>query len=235
MSEARSYLFDGEEVSLIVRPHPVVLAKHLLPPLAGVALLAAYTNRVTLAIFLVVLVRFGWDVGLWWVDRYVLTTARILSLSGLITKTIVSMPLQRITDLRYSRSIPGRILGYGTLELETAGENGLDRISFLPDPDYFYRAIMSLSLGPRPHGRPPENPGKPPESEAPGAHGAHGAAPSSTRSTSDIDHDPRIDSAQTAQKEPEGIDLREAQEAQSQGSRYEEDTSEIPIVRHDGT
>jgi len=150
MSEAHSYLFHGEEVVLVVRPHPVVLARRMLLPLVSVALFAAVPTGVTAVILLILLTRFGWDIGLWWVDRYVLTTDRVLSMAGVITKKVVSLPLVKITDLTYKRSILGRLLGYGSLDLESAGQQDFGRIDFLPDPDHFYRAIMSLALGPRP-------------------------------------------------------------------------------------
>lgn len=71
----------------------------------------------------------------------------MVSLSGVFTKRAVSMPLSKITDAIYERSLLGRLLGYGLLDLESAGQAGLDKISFLPDPDNFYRAVMSLALG----------------------------------------------------------------------------------------
>src|SRR5687768_3825452 len=98
MEEARGYLFAGEEVALVIRPHPIVLAKSMLAPLAAIALLSAFFNQFTAIIFLIVLARFSWDVGMWWMDRYVLTTQRVLSLSGIITKKIVTLPLAKITD-----------------------------------------------------------------------------------------------------------------------------------------
>lgn len=148
MSETRGYLFTGEEVALIVRPHPVVLWKSILWPLAGIALFAAFTDTFVFWLMLATFVKFGWSVGQWWVDRFVLTTDRILSLSGILNKKVVSMPLAKITDLTYERSLGGRVLGYGSLDLESAGQQGLERIDFLPDPDYFYRAVMSLALSP---------------------------------------------------------------------------------------
>lgn len=162
MSPASGYLFAGEEVALVVRPHAIVLLKPGLAPMAAFALLTALPNRFTLAALVVVFARFVWDVGTWWEDRYILTTDRILSIDGILTKKVASLPLAKITDLTYSRSLIGRLLGYGTLDLESAGQRDFGKINFLPDPDYFYRAVMSLALGPRPEGEPPEDPGQAP-------------------------------------------------------------------------
>ena len=153
MAKEKGYLFAGEEVALVVRPHPIVLLKPSMAPLAAVALFGAVGNRFTLAILLLVLARFGWDAGQWWVDRYTLTTERIISTSGILSKRVISMPLAKITDLTYERSLAGRLMGYGSLGLESAGQVGLERIEHLPEPDHFYRAVMSLALGPRPTAR----------------------------------------------------------------------------------
>lgn len=159
MDEARGYLFAGEKVALVIRPHPVVLAKSSLGPLAAIALFTAFPNRYTFIILGLIFARFAWDFGMWWMDRYVLTTERILSLSGIITKKIVTLPLEKITDLTYERSLFGRILGYGSLGFESAGQQDFGRIDFVPDSDEFYRAVMALALGPRPGGETPEHPG----------------------------------------------------------------------------
>jgi hypothetical protein len=149
MGETRGYLFVGEDVALVVRPHPVVLFRPLLWPLGAIALFAAFTNTFFFVLLLAALVKFGWSATQWWLDRFALTTDRILSTSGIFSKKVVSLPLAKITDLTYERSFGGRILGYGKLDLESSGLHGLERIDYLPDPDYFYRAVMSLALGPK--------------------------------------------------------------------------------------
>lgn len=150
---AANYLFEGEEAALVVRPHPVVLVKPALAPLAAIALVSAMPNRFTAIVLLIIFGRFAWDVGIWWSDRYVVTTERIISMSGIVTKKVVSLPLPKITDLTYARSFLGRIFGYGSMDLESAGQRDFGRIDFLPHPDNFYRAIMALALGVHPHGQ----------------------------------------------------------------------------------
>ncbi|MGH2708507.1 MAG: hypothetical protein ACRDJK_09465, partial [Actinomycetota bacterium] len=45
----------------------------------------------------------------------------------------------------YSRTIPGRILGYGVLLLDTPGEKpGLDTLHWLPKPDVVYQLVASI-------------------------------------------------------------------------------------------
>lgn len=148
MSDEKNYLFGGEEVVLVVRRHPIVLIKPVIFPFLGLTLLIGIPAMFTFLVFSIASLYFAWKLGLWWLDRFVLTTNRILSTSGIITKSVVSMPLAKITDLTYTRSLLGRMLGYGRLHLESAGQVGLESIDHLPDPDHFYRMTMSLALGP---------------------------------------------------------------------------------------
>ena len=89
--------------------------------------------------------RLVWKVLLWWYDRIVVTDQRIFEVSGVLTRKVASIPLERVTDMTYQRSIGGRVLGYGEVIFETAGQvQALDRIHHLPQPDDFYRTITSL-------------------------------------------------------------------------------------------
>jgi len=58
------------------------------------------------------------------------------------------------TDMSYSRSIPGRILGYGQFIMESAGQDqALHDINWVPDPDHTYRAICAEMFGVDDHDR----------------------------------------------------------------------------------
>lgn len=141
------YLFVGERIVSVRRQHPIVLLGQLLLPLVAITIAVAFPSTATGLILAAILFRFLWYLALWYNDLYILTNVRLISLSGIITKKVTSVSLSKMTDARYSRTIPGRILGYGLLDLETAGQKDLDKIDFLPDPDNFYRAAMSLALG----------------------------------------------------------------------------------------
>ena len=89
--------------------------------------------------------RFLWRCWEWSVDRLVVTDRRIFEVSGLLTRKVGSMPLVMMTDMTYSRPVLGRILGYGSLRVESAGQDqGLSRLDHIPNPDEFYRTITGL-------------------------------------------------------------------------------------------
>ncbi len=56
--------------------------------------------------------------------RFTLTDAKIEIDSGLISKTTRNVPLRTIQDVTVSATVPQRLLGFGNLIIENAGENG---------------------------------------------------------------------------------------------------------------
>lgn len=154
---AHRYLARGEEVVLALRKHISVLLGPL--AVALLALLAAtalgfvtspgdgsdFIDTVLGIVALLAMARFLWKVAQWYVDRVYITSTRVFEVSGVFTRRVASMPLQRVTDLTYSRTIPARLLGYGTLTLESAGQQqGLTELDHLPKPDDIYRTLTSL-------------------------------------------------------------------------------------------
>jgi hypothetical protein len=60
------------------------------------------------------------------------------------------MPLVKVTDMRFSRSIVGRLLGYGEFRLESAGQDqALGRIPWVADPDATYRELCAIIFTPQ--------------------------------------------------------------------------------------
>jgi hypothetical protein len=58
------------------------------------------------------------------------------------------MPLTKVTDLTFQRTLGGRILGYGTVIVESAGQNqAFERINYIPQPDEVYEALSELVFG----------------------------------------------------------------------------------------
>lgn len=154
------YLAGDETVVLQARRHVAVLARPALVAVGAIAL-AVFAGVVvspgdggdlldTLAglFALWFLLRLLWRVWEWWADRIFVTEKRIFEVSGLLTRKVASMPLGNLTDVTYQRSVWGRILGYGELIVETAGQaQALSRISYLSHPDEFYRAVTGLVTG----------------------------------------------------------------------------------------
>ena len=151
------YLAPGEEPVLEVRHHGMVLAKPVAQALGviiGGGLLGSYVSfdeggdPIDTIIGLVAIfftARLVWKMLLWWQDRIVVTDQRIFEVSGVLTRNVATVPLEKVTDMTYRRTVGGRIFGYGDLIFETAGQmQAMDRIEHLPRPDHFYRTVTSL-------------------------------------------------------------------------------------------
>ncbi|ASU79752.1 hypothetical protein CDG81_17445 [Actinopolyspora erythraea] len=97
---------------------------------------------------LFVLLRFVYQVLDWYVERIVVTDKRFMITEGILVTSVQMMPVTKVTDLTYSRSVPGRLFGYGTLIVESAGQiQALNRIEYLPNPEEVFDAISSLVFG----------------------------------------------------------------------------------------
>jgi uncharacterized membrane protein YdbT with pleckstrin-like domain len=118
-----------------------VVAQRMLQP-------SALVDNITFYIGLVAVVRFTVLTILWWNERIVITDKRVMLAQGFLVIKIAMMPLAKVTDLTFERSIRGRILGYGTLIVESAGQiQALNRIDYMPRPEEVYEALSELVFG----------------------------------------------------------------------------------------
>ncbi|GAB3154771.1 PH domain-containing protein [Amycolatopsis sp. NPDC004378] len=119
-----------------------VLVSYLLPP-------ALYIGQNVLwYVALLVVLRFAYVVMEWWVERLVVTDKRFVMTTGVFTTKVLMMPISKVTDLSYVRTATGRMMGYGTMVVESAGQiQALNRIDYLPRPEEFYDTISELVFG----------------------------------------------------------------------------------------
>lgn len=149
------YLLPHEQDVVTIRRHPAVLIGPVCAVLAALVVAGILSNTVianstaSLAIiwwlWLLVLVWFVWQVAEWSVDYFVITSARLLLTTGLITRQVNMMPLGKVTDMRFERTLVGRFLGYGTFVMESAGQDqALSKINFIPYPEQLYLEVVGL-------------------------------------------------------------------------------------------
>jgi uncharacterized membrane protein YdbT with pleckstrin-like domain len=107
-------------------------------------------DNVTYYLALVAVVRFTVIVLLWWTERIVVTDKRMMLSRGVITHRLGMMPLSKVTDLTFERTMAGRMLGYGTVIVESAGQNqAFEKIKYVPRPEEVYEAISEMIFGDR--------------------------------------------------------------------------------------
>ncbi|MGH3775461.1 MAG: PH domain-containing protein [Pseudonocardiaceae bacterium] len=92
--------------------------------------------------------RFIWKALEWWVELIIITNKRFMITSGLIVTKVSMMPITKVTDMSYLRTLGGRVLGYGRLRVESAGQKqDLEQVDYLPKPEATFDAISELIFG----------------------------------------------------------------------------------------
>jgi uncharacterized membrane protein YdbT with pleckstrin-like domain len=149
-ASVNKYLLPHETQVITVRRHPAVLMMPVGLVLAGLIIAGIVSNTVTAVTWiwwgwLILLAWFVWRVAEWSVDYFVITNQRMLLTTGLITRRVAMMPLAKVTDMSFRRTIAGRMLGYGDFVLESAGQDqALDVVDYLPYPEQLYLEVCEM-------------------------------------------------------------------------------------------
>lgn len=153
-----NYLLATERRVIRVRRHWACLLWEVFEAVAllAVAVMLSYIVPSTWGIVqnilwyaaLGLILRFAFEVVDWWVEQIVVTDKRFMLTTGVFTTRVAMMPIGKVTDLTYERTWGGRLFGYGTLVVESAGQiQALNRIEYLPNPEEVYDAISELVFG----------------------------------------------------------------------------------------
>lgn len=70
----------------------------------------------------------------WVSTNFVVTTDRCIYREGIVSKRGVEIPLERINTVFFNQSVIDRMIGAGTLTIESAGENGVQTFEDVRDP-----------------------------------------------------------------------------------------------------
>jgi membrane protein YdbS with pleckstrin-like domain len=147
-------LLPHERRVITVRFHPAILIRPVAETLGGLALAGlistiAHLNTDVLLVvwlaWLVLVFRLLFRIYQWLEDYFVVTSARLLLATGVFKKSVNMMPLGKVTDMRFERSPAGRLFGYGTFIVESAGQDqALRNINHLPYPEQLYIEVCGL-------------------------------------------------------------------------------------------
>ena len=146
-------LMPGENLVLKERQHWVVMVKPLLLPIALVLLAVAadflpnlstdYKTIGTLALvgllglcLVVVWVR-------WNSRSFTITDRRVILDTGIVSRLSKVIALDRVQDITTNQSLLGRMLGYGRIEIDSAGAAGAEILNALPHPQRFRDEVFS--------------------------------------------------------------------------------------------
>ena len=153
MAYPAKLLSKGEDVVLDMHPHwkrlvlPLLLLVVVLA-LAGYLLAVVDDGRLQLVVAvaaLVLLVALTVVPFLRWRSTlFVVTTRRVVVRTGVLARQGRDVPLSRINDITFSHSLFERILGCGTLVVESAGERGQVVLTEVPNVEQVQRTLYDL-------------------------------------------------------------------------------------------
>ncbi|HTW21586.1 MAG TPA: PH domain-containing protein [Mycobacteriales bacterium] len=157
MAFPESILDDDEQVVRNLRPHwrRVVVPVALVPIVVGLASygwFALPSNGARhwlrdLILIAAIVVLIWWSVRpllRWVTTRYVVTNRRVLMRNGVFSRTGRDVPLTRINDVSFGRTVVERIIGSGTLTIESAGDRGQVILRDVPHVEECQRDIYRL-------------------------------------------------------------------------------------------
>lgn len=106
----------------------------------------------TLGFWLKMLVTLGFYTIPWRSKCWILTDRRLIRHTGVINIQERSIPLKNIQDVNYGASLLGRLLDYGNLRVESAGQDDVEEMTNVGRADRFRRAIFdAIEHGPDEH------------------------------------------------------------------------------------
>ncbi|HET8583497.1 MAG TPA: PH domain-containing protein [Jatrophihabitans sp.] len=80
----------------------------------------------------------------WRTTHYVFTTHRVLIRRGVLRHTGRDISLQRINDVGFTQSLWDRMVGAGSLTIESAGEQGQETLTNIPHSDQMQQQLNQL-------------------------------------------------------------------------------------------
>jgi uncharacterized membrane protein YdbT with pleckstrin-like domain len=152
-SSVHRYLLPNEEASIAVRKHPALLlrvgAEIVIATMAAAVLSFLINNDgvtlVTWAAWLFVFGRMSWKFIDWHSGYFVVTSRRVLMVTGLLNISVLMMPIAKVVDITVERPVLGRVFGYGTITLESPGQQqALQKVTYMPEPEELYVEISSM-------------------------------------------------------------------------------------------
>ncbi len=145
----RRFLNEGEEVVLDLRPHWSFFAGPV-TALVAALVLASFARTQTgadwliLAILAAAALAFLWCVGRyarWTTTNFVVTTDRLIHRYVVFSKRGQEIPLERLNDVSFHRSLVQRIVGAGDLLIESGGERGQQLFDHISQPERVQNVI----------------------------------------------------------------------------------------------
>jgi uncharacterized membrane protein YdbT with pleckstrin-like domain len=152
----KSLLGENEQVLFVTRQHWLVLVGEILSEtLLSVALVVLVSLIIILHWVVSPLVALGYvllifplvsllrDVLVWFSRKYVVTSRRVIQVSGIFSKNVIDSSLEKVNDVKMQQSFLGRMFDYGDIEILTASELGANKFSRIGRPIHYKTAMIN--------------------------------------------------------------------------------------------
>jgi uncharacterized membrane protein YdbT with pleckstrin-like domain len=154
MAFPKRLLAEDEEIALDLHPHwkQLVVPVLLVPIVVGVATYVIFLiphgsaqrwlQWAVVIVAALLLLRFSlWPYLKWQTTHYVLTNRRVIIRTGVLGRSGRDIPLTRVNDASFHHSLFERMLGCGTLTIESAGEHGQVVLPEVPKVEAVQREV----------------------------------------------------------------------------------------------
>src|SRR5437867_9822736 len=144
----RTWLPDEHPVLPTMHKHWIILVRPFVIPALIALVVAAVVNLVsagpvnggprTLITLLLVGGAALWAVFAWLVrisSSLTVTNQRVIQEEGVLRRRSNVIPVDRIQDITIKQTVTGRVLGYGDIEIDTAGVVANETFTYLSDPE----------------------------------------------------------------------------------------------------
>jgi uncharacterized membrane protein YdbT with pleckstrin-like domain len=162
-------LLPGESELMRVHRHPVVIVRRTALPVLGIVVVLVVISVIaarnplhltraetTLAWFIELIILISALVYLdiqyiiWRSESLTITDQRVLYRRGVFGRFSRSIGLGRVQDVTTAQGFIGRLLGYGTVEVESAARDGAEVFDHVPDPVGFRNVLFEQLHGGHP-------------------------------------------------------------------------------------
>lgn len=150
----KNLLIKNEKIVFETRQHWLILVLQILPEVFSIIVITTLISIIhrnwlpTPAFFLAYLLNLiplaslARDVLLWKRHIYVITNRRIIQMWGIFAKNVSDSSLEKVNDVNLSQSVWGRFFDFGTLEILTASDLGMERYVHVAHPIQFKKALL---------------------------------------------------------------------------------------------
>jgi uncharacterized membrane protein YdbT with pleckstrin-like domain len=89
------------------------------------------------------LISLGRDLLIWQNHKHVVTSRRVIHMSGVWSKNVTDSSLEKVNDVKMEQSALGRVFDFGDIEILTASEYGVNRFTRIARPIDLKTAMLN--------------------------------------------------------------------------------------------